>query len=321
MWRLSDLQTEEQIRYFFPDLQMCPSFIKPSLNVSTHMAVQSDLYPSELYTFFTLGREFSSINLHAFYTHGTVFTSSYHPSKCECKCETYLHSRVDWCFSEVVNVTQLFRELKGVDLHLCGTHWLQRLPLNTNDTDTNNTSLQKNGEKARYNFLLQILFYVTNAEKLKEIHMEFVLSTLNPHAREAGTRDSFHFNNSSRALNHISRFLSCISGQLISNKKEELMAILDHFNIQVRTHTPVLLHHDYSWRGWAAHLFCVFQLDNPVSILNQEMSKQFLHSKSESDKYKVQRCRVILRLHLHWEKIINRFIFQCVLNECLWPLL
>uniref|UniRef100_A0A3Q2NT46 Structural maintenance of chromosomes protein 6 n=1 Tax=Fundulus heteroclitus TaxID=8078 RepID=A0A3Q2NT46_FUNHE len=49
------------------------------------------------------------------------------------------------------------------------------------------------------------------------------------------------------------------SGQLVSNKKEELIAVLDHFNIQ---------------------------LDNPVSILSQEMSKQFLHSKNESDKYK-----------------------------------
>ncbi|XP_072313154.1 structural maintenance of chromosomes protein 6 [Eucyclogobius newberryi] len=49
------------------------------------------------------------------------------------------------------------------------------------------------------------------------------------------------------------------TGQLITNKKEELTAILDHFNIQ---------------------------LDNPVSILNQEMSKQFLHSKNETDKYK-----------------------------------
>ncbi|KAM6968642.1 structural maintenance of chromosomes protein 6 [Tautogolabrus adspersus] len=49
------------------------------------------------------------------------------------------------------------------------------------------------------------------------------------------------------------------SGKVISHKKEELTAILDHFNIQV---------------------------DNPVSILNQEMSKQLLHSKSESDKYK-----------------------------------
>uniref|UniRef100_A0A669DIC5 Structural maintenance of chromosomes protein 6 n=1 Tax=Oreochromis niloticus TaxID=8128 RepID=A0A669DIC5_ORENI len=49
------------------------------------------------------------------------------------------------------------------------------------------------------------------------------------------------------------------SGHLVSNKKEELTAILDHFNIQ---------------------------LDNPVSILSQEMSKQFLHSKSETDKYK-----------------------------------
>ncbi|KAM9354821.1 structural maintenance of chromosomes protein 6 [Pholidichthys leucotaenia] len=49
------------------------------------------------------------------------------------------------------------------------------------------------------------------------------------------------------------------SGHLVSNKKEELVSILDHFNIQ---------------------------LDNPVSILSQEMSKQFLHSKSEMDKYK-----------------------------------
>uniref|UniRef100_A0A8C1S1A7 Structural maintenance of chromosomes protein 6 n=1 Tax=Cyprinus carpio TaxID=7962 RepID=A0A8C1S1A7_CYPCA len=49
------------------------------------------------------------------------------------------------------------------------------------------------------------------------------------------------------------------TGHVISTKKEELTAILDHFGIQV---------------------------DNPVSILNQEMSKQFLHSKSEADKYK-----------------------------------
>ncbi|XP_025944599.1 structural maintenance of chromosomes protein 6 isoform X1 [Apteryx mantelli] len=49
------------------------------------------------------------------------------------------------------------------------------------------------------------------------------------------------------------------SGTLISSKKEELIAILDHFNIQV---------------------------DNPVSVLTQEMSKHFLQSKNEGDKYK-----------------------------------
>uniref|UniRef100_A0A8C9SU72 Structural maintenance of chromosomes protein 6 n=1 Tax=Scleropages formosus TaxID=113540 RepID=A0A8C9SU72_SCLFO len=48
-------------------------------------------------------------------------------------------------------------------------------------------------------------------------------------------------------------------GQLVSSKKDELVSILDHFNIQV---------------------------DNPVSILTQEMSKHFLHSKGEGDKYK-----------------------------------
>ncbi|XP_056420218.1 structural maintenance of chromosomes protein 6 [Hyla sarda] len=49
------------------------------------------------------------------------------------------------------------------------------------------------------------------------------------------------------------------TGSLISSKKEELTAILDHFNIQV---------------------------DNPVSVLTQEMSKHFLQSKNETDKYK-----------------------------------
>ncbi|KAK2489221.1 hypothetical protein MC885_018096 [Smutsia gigantea] len=49
------------------------------------------------------------------------------------------------------------------------------------------------------------------------------------------------------------------TGTVISTRKEELIAILDHFNIQV---------------------------DNPVSVLTQEMSKQFLQSKNEGDKYK-----------------------------------
>ncbi|NXD55698.1 SMC6 protein, partial [Corvus moneduloides] len=49
-------------------------------------------------------------------------------------------------------------------------------------------------------------------------------------------------------------------GAIISSKKEELIGILDHFNIQV--------------------------VDNPVSVLTQEMSKQFLQTKNEGDKYK-----------------------------------
>ncbi|KAI3367517.1 hypothetical protein L3Q82_026369, partial [Scortum barcoo] len=75
------------------------------------------------------------------------------------------------------------------------------------------------------------------------------------------------------------------SGQLISNKKEELTAILDHFNIQ---------------------------LDNPVSILNQEMSKQFLHSKNESDKYKFFMKATLLEqmkrdyIHIKHTKTVTR---------------
>ncbi|XP_054469577.1 structural maintenance of chromosomes protein 6 [Anoplopoma fimbria] len=75
------------------------------------------------------------------------------------------------------------------------------------------------------------------------------------------------------------------TGQLISSKKEELTAILDHFNIQ---------------------------LDNPVSILNQEMSKQFLHSKNESDKYKFFMKATLLEqmkrdyIHIKHTKTITR---------------
>ncbi|XP_047467829.1 structural maintenance of chromosomes protein 6 isoform X2 [Mugil cephalus] len=75
------------------------------------------------------------------------------------------------------------------------------------------------------------------------------------------------------------------SGQLISNKKEELTAILDHFNIQ---------------------------LDNPVSILSQEMSKQFLHSKNESDKYKFFMKATLLEqmkrdyIHIKHTKTVTR---------------
>ncbi|MBN3308903.1 SMC6 protein, partial [Amia calva] len=75
------------------------------------------------------------------------------------------------------------------------------------------------------------------------------------------------------------------SGHVISNKKEELTAILDHFNIQV---------------------------DNPVSVLNQEMSKQFLHSKSEADKYKFFMKATLLEqmkrdyIHIKQTKAITR---------------
>ncbi|XP_056623223.1 structural maintenance of chromosomes protein 6 isoform X2 [Triplophysa dalaica] len=75
------------------------------------------------------------------------------------------------------------------------------------------------------------------------------------------------------------------SGLVISTKKEELTAILDHFNIQV---------------------------DNPVSILNQEMSKQFLHSKNETDKYKFFMKATLLEqmkrdyIHIKQTKAVTR---------------
>ncbi|KAJ7990795.1 hypothetical protein DPEC_G00290620 [Dallia pectoralis] len=85
------------------------------------------------------------------------------------------------------------------------------------------------------------------------------------------------------------------SGHLVSNKKEELTSILDHFNIQV---------------------------DNPVSILNQEMSKQFLHSKSEADKYKFFMKATLLEqmkrdyIHIKRTKAITREQVE-LQEECL----
>ena len=69
-------------------------------------------------------------------------------------------------------------------------------------------------------------------------------------------------------LNHFSiaasstYYCNLIAGQTISTKREELMAILDQFNIQV---------------------------DNPVAILTQETSRNFLHSKNAKDRYKVKK--------------------------------
>lgn len=43
-------------------------------------------------------------------------------------------------------------------------------------------------------------------------------------------------------------------------------------------------------------IFCLFQVDNPVSVLTQEMSKQFLQSKNEGDKYKVRSPEININL-------------------------
>ncbi len=52
-----------------------------------------------------------------------------------------------------------------------------------------------------------------------------------------------------------------VAGKEVSKKKEELDNILDHFNIQV---------------------------ENPVSIMNQEMSRSFLQTQSDKVKYEVR---------------------------------
>lgn len=54
------------------------------------------------------------------------------------------------------------------------------------------------------------------------------------------------------------------------------------------------------------------QVDNPVSILNQEMSKQFLHSKSESDKYKVMHGYIYAYPCVHRRRNLSVCSMHCV---------
>lgn len=56
------------------------------------------------------------------------------------------------------------------------------------------------------------------------------------------------------------RLFWLLLGKVISTKKEEIAAILDH---------------------------CSIQIDNPVSLLNQDTSRNFLHSSKPSAKYKL----------------------------------
>lgn len=68
---------------------------------------------SVLYTFCSPGQEFSSYKLdtHEFYMHGTV-------SLFCTICVSYLHSHLDTCFSQVINVTELFCKEKEPELCL-----------------------------------------------------------------------------------------------------------------------------------------------------------------------------------------------------------
>ena len=77
------------------------------------------------------------------------------------------------------------------------------------------------------------------------------------------------------------------TGQMKSNKKEELIRILDRFNIQV---------------------------DNPVSLLNQETSRNFLHSTNPSTLYQVE--LLLMLYHYYWYSSLSNPRF---LSQVRWP--
>ena len=66
-------------------------------------------------------------------------------------------------------------------------------------------------------------------------------------------------------------------GHIIAQTKDELIRILDHFNIQV-SHTPLLMDPPTT---------VTLQVDNPVSMLSQDTSRNFLHSSSPSANYRL----------------------------------
>ncbi|XP_013384924.1 structural maintenance of chromosomes protein 6-like [Lingula anatina] len=71
--------------------------------------------------------------------------------------------------------------------------------------------------------------------------------------------DSIIIKRTMKAVGGSAYRLENAEGKLVSNKKEELDHIVDHFNIQI---------------------------NNPVAVLNQDTSRNFLHSKNPNDKYK-----------------------------------
>eukprot|EP00794_Sanderia_malayensis_P000113 gene113-724_t len=69
-------------------------------------------------------------------------------------------------------------------------------------------------------------------------------------------------------------------GKVISNKKEDLLTILDQFNIQI---------------------------DNPVSLLNQDTSRCFLNSSDPSDKYKFfLKATQLEQMSMHYQMIFEK---------------
>ena len=87
---------------------------------------------------------------------------------------------------------------------------------------------------------------------------------------------------------HLYYYITCICtylhgnchiplGHIIAQTKDELIRILDHFNIQV-SHTPLLMD---------LPTIATLQVDNPVSMLSQDTSRNFLHSSNPSDKYRL----------------------------------
>lgn len=74
-------------------------------------------------------------------------------------------------------------------------------------------------------------------------------------------------------------------GTIVSTKREELVSVLDHFNVQI---------------------------DNPVMILNQETSRNFLQSKSPRDKYCFfMKATQLEKLKLDYRKIEE----ECCITE------
>lgn len=89
---------------------------------------------------------------------------------------------------------------------------------------------------------------------------------------------------------HLTVFL-CI-GKTISTKKEELIHVLDQFGIQVGLWW-INNFDNMSIGFWFSKPLFSLKVDNPVSVLNQDTSRNFLNTSDPKDKYKVTNIIII----------------------------
>lgn len=96
------------------------------------------------------------------------------------------------------------------------------------------------------------------------------------------------------------------TGRRISNKKEELRELVEHFNVSLTLFMSPI-NRKTSISKFNMMLLQYFQIDveNPCVIMSQDKSREFLQSGNAKDKFKVK---------FYIQKLIVRFQFHTFLS-------